>query len=202
MIHYILQVLFFQLLFLLVYDLFLKKETFFNYNRLYLLVAPVLAFLIPWLRLEFLVSAVPENARLIIPQALTSEPNFYVQNLPLVVINAEGGWQSNWWLIAYLSGAIFSVALFTYKYFHLKRLSNSGITEYEGNLKIIRVPDSKIAYTFFNTVFLGNDLSNEEKKQILSHEMVHVKQKHTYDLVFFEILKIIFWFNPLIYIFQ
>ena len=202
MIHYILQVLFFQLLFLLVYDLFLKKETFFNYNRLYLLATPILAFLIPWLRLEFLVSAVPENARMIIPAALTTEPDLYVQNLPLVVINAEGGWEPNWWLITYLSGAVISLVLFTYKYFHLKKLSSSGITEFGRGLKIIRVPDSKIAYTFFNTIYLGNDLSEDEKQQILSHEIVHVKQKHTYDLVFFEFLKIIFWFNPLIYIFQ
>ncbi|WP_026933337.1 M56 family metallopeptidase [Christiangramia echinicola] len=202
MIHYILQVLFFQLLFLLVYDLFLKKETFFNYNRLYLLATPILAFLIPWLRLEFLVSAVPENARMIIPAALTKEPDLYVQNLPLVIINAEGGWEPNWWLITYLSGALISLILFTYKYFHLKKLSSSGITEFDRELKIIRVPNSKIAYTFFNTIYLGNDLSADEKQQILSHEIVHVKQKHTYDLVFFEFLKIIFWFNPLIYIFQ
>ena len=202
MIHYILQVLFFQLIFLLIYDVLLKKETFFNYNRLYLLATPILAIIIPLLRLEFLVSAVPENARVIIPSALAKQPDLYIQNLPIVVINAEGGWEPNWWLITYLTGAIISLAVFIYKYFNLKKLSNSGITGSENGLKIITVPDSKIAYTFFNTIYLGNDLSQDEKKQILSHEMVHVKQKHTYDLVFFEFLKIIFWFNPLIYVFQ
>ena len=202
MIHYLLQVLFFQLLFLLVYDLFLKKETFFNYNRLYLLVTPILAFVIPWLRIEFLVSAVPENARLVIPQALARNPEIYVQNLPLVVINAEGGWTPNWWLITYLGGAIFSLGLFIFKYLHLKKLSDAGNHIYEKGLKIIIVPQSKIAYTFFNSVYLGEDLCTEEQQQILSHELIHVKHKHTYDLVFFEILKVILWFNPLVYIYQ
>lgn len=37
---------------------------------------------------------------------------------------------------------------------------------------------------------------------ILKHELIHVKQKHTLDLVFFEVLRVLFWFNPLIYIYQ
>src|SRR5690606_18085237 len=59
-----------------------------------------------------------------------------------------------------------------------------------------------IACTFYRTIFLGDQLTEAERQQILSHELVHVKQKHSLDLVFFEILKIIFWFNPLIYIYQ
>ncbi|MCH4822051.1 M56 family metallopeptidase [Gramella lutea] len=202
MIHYILQVLFFQLLFLMIYDLFLKKETFFNYNRLYLLITPVLAFIIPYLKLQFIVNSVPENARLIIPPSLTTQPELYVQNLPLVIINTEGAWEPNWWVLSYLTGFIISLGFFGCKYFHLKKLKNSGSSAYENGIRIINVPESKIAYTFFNTIYLGNDLSKKEKQQILSHELVHVKQKHTYDLVFFEFLKVVIWFNPLVYIFQ
>ena len=69
-------------------------------------------------------------------------------------------------------------------------------------MKVVEVPGSKIACTFYNTIFLGADLSEKEREQILSHELVHVKQKHTLDLLFFEILRIIFWFNPLVYIYQ
>ncbi|MGB7841779.1 MAG: M56 family metallopeptidase, partial [Salinimicrobium sp.] len=67
---------------------------------------------------------------------------------------------------------------------------------------IIRVSNSNIACTYFNTIFLGDQLSEEEAEQILSHELVHVKQKHSLDLVYFEVQKILFWFNPLIYIYQ
>ncbi|MCM8568675.1 M56 family metallopeptidase [Gramella jeungdoensis] len=202
MIHYILQVLFFQLLFLLVYDLFLKKETFFNYNRLYLLVTPLLAFIIPWLRLEFLVEAVPDSARLVIPKALINEPDVYTQQLPLLIINAEGGWTPNWWLITYLGGLLVSLGFFAFRFLHLKKLAQIGNQSYENGLRIIIVPGSKLAYTFFNSIYLGEDLDENEKKQILSHELVHVKQKHSYDLLFFEMLKILFWFNPLVYIYQ
>ena len=202
MAHYILQIIFFQLFFLLVYEIFLKKETFFNYNRLYLLVTPILAFLIPWLRLEFLVEAVPENARIIIPQAISGQPDIYRETLPTLTIYGESGLQLNWWLITYLTGFAISTFMFIRKYQNLTRLFNFRQISREKNFSIIEVPDSNAAYTFFNTVFLGDQLSDSEKQHILSHELVHVKHKHSLDLIFFEILKIIFWFNPLIYIYQ
>ena len=202
MLHYILQIIFFQLFFLLVYEFFLKKETFFNYNRLYLLVTPILAFFIPWLRLEFLVEAVPENARLLVPQVIAGEPAIFQQTLPTVIIQGETGMQINWWLIAYLTGVLFSIVLLLLKYRSLTKFNNLKQVSQKTNFRIIEVPDSDAAYTFFNTVFLGDRLSHAEKQHILSHELVHVKQKHSLDLVFFEILKIVFWFNPLIYIYQ
>ncbi|MGA8853579.1 MAG: M56 family metallopeptidase [Christiangramia sp.] len=202
MLHYILQILFFQLFFLLVYEIFLKKETFFNYNRIYLLVTPILAFLIPWLRLEFLVEAVPENARIIIPQVISSQPDIYRETLPTVTIYGESGLQLNWWLIFYLIGFTASMFLFIRKYRNLNKLFSFRQITREKNFRIIEVPDSNAAYTFLNTVFLGDQLSDSEKQHILSHELVHVKQKHSLDLIFFEILKVVFWFNPLIYIYQ
>ena len=47
MITYIIQIIAFQLIFLLVYEALLKKETFFNYNRWYLLSTSVLSLLLP-----------------------------------------------------------------------------------------------------------------------------------------------------------
>ena len=52
MIQYVLECVVFQLLFLMVYDLFLKKETFFQWNRVYLLTTFVLSLVLPWIKLE------------------------------------------------------------------------------------------------------------------------------------------------------
>ncbi|HET8854593.1 MAG TPA: M56 family metallopeptidase, partial [Salinimicrobium sp.] len=109
---------------------------------------------------------------------------------------------NNWWLIFYGCGLLVSIFLFLKKYYSLKKLFRYRIISMEKNLKIIEVPKSKIACTFYRTVFIGEDLSPSEKQHILPHEMVHVKQNHSLDLLFFELLKIIFWFNPLVYLFQ
>ncbi|MDP2058847.1 MAG: hypothetical protein Q8J97_03840 [Flavobacteriaceae bacterium] len=61
MIHYLLQTLVFQLIFLLVYDVFLKKETFYNLNRIYLLVTPLLSLLIPFIQFDFIRESVQKS---------------------------------------------------------------------------------------------------------------------------------------------
>ena len=54
MLHYLVQTIVFQLFFLIIYDLFLKQETFFNWNRMYLLVTAALSVTLPFIKLNSL----------------------------------------------------------------------------------------------------------------------------------------------------
>lgn len=206
MLVYILQVIFFQLLFLLVFELLLKKETFFTYNRWYLLFCSVISFLLPLLRIETFSTLVPAESIAVftnvwLPEVFIGNTPENIQYLPAVEIKSATA-IINWWLVAYGVGVLGSLFLLFRKYQNLSRLfSFITISEQKG-FKVIEVPDSTIACTFYQTIFLGDKLSEEEKQQILSHELVHVKQKHSLDLIFFEVLKIIFWFNPMVYIYQ
>ena len=74
MINYILQVVLFQALFLAVYDFFFQKETFFKWNRFYLLGTPLLSFIIPLLKLESFQRTVPQE---------------YIEQLPTVLLNPQ-----------------------------------------------------------------------------------------------------------------
>ncbi|UBZ07486.1 M56 family metallopeptidase [Salegentibacter mishustinae] len=207
MLQYIIQVVLFQLGFLLMYELLLKKETFFNINRLYLLVTPLVSLLLPLLKIQSLSTLVPADSISVISQVLL--PEVYIggqpeniQQLPAVNVAQGQGLQINWWLVTYVAGVVLSLVLLLKKYQNLNHLFRFRRISEDKELRIIEVPNSKIACTFYKTVFLGDKLSEAEKQQILSHELVHVKQKHSLDLVFFEALKIIFWFNPLVYIYQ
>ena len=100
MIHTLFQIFVFQVLFLAVYDLFLKKETFFNLNRLYLLIAPILGFILPFVSLGFIQHRIPQE---------------YIIQLPAVVI---GGGVSemvssgnNWWIPNFTALWIFNLQL-------------------------------------------------------------------------------------------
>ena len=68
MLHYILQTILFQLLFLLVYELLLKKETFFTTNRWYLLLTPVISLMLPLLKFEALGTLVPAESFVLLPE--------------------------------------------------------------------------------------------------------------------------------------
>ncbi|MFZ0489519.1 MAG: M56 family metallopeptidase, partial [Salegentibacter sp.] len=203
MLHYILQVICFQLSFLLVYEFLLKKETFFSYNRFYLLITPVLAFFLPLLRIPVLAEAVPQNARILLPEVWIGAAGNETISLPAVILDTPQSTALDWVSIVYLTGFSITLFLFLRKYLSLNRLFrfNSSASETKG-FRLIEIPDSRIACTFFNTIFLGKEFSAAERKQILSHELVHVRQKHSFDLIFFELLKIFFWFNPLVYLYQ
>ena len=195
MINYIIQVLLFQALFLAVYDLFLQKETFFKWNRVYLLATPFLSFVIPLLKIESIQQVIPEE---------------YMVQLPTVFLNPEAfiiGTTSNessfdyLAIIFYLGIVVFSI-LFLIRLFKLVKLisSNEVIKEHIYSLVLLKTNQS--AFSFFNYIFINKQLLEHKELEIIQHELVHCKHKHSIDLLIFEILKIVLWFNPLIYVYQ
>jgi len=70
MIHYILQIIAYQLLFLVVYDVFFKNETFFTWNRCYLLVTPILSFILPFIQIDAIRESVPASYTITLPEVL------------------------------------------------------------------------------------------------------------------------------------
>lgn len=202
MLHYIVQTIAFQLLFLIIYDLFLKKETFFNWNRLYLLLTPVLSLIIPLVKIPQLSKVVPQNYVVRLPEVFigdASAPQITTTQLEPVVIQTQS--VSLWETVFYL-GMLVMVSIFMYKVFVLFRLIHKNPRFRKHNLVIVQLLRSTSAFSFFNYIFLGERIETSEKKAILKHEMVHVREKHSWDLLFFEVLKIVFWFNPLVYMFQ
>lgn len=194
MIHYIIQIIAFQLLFLVVYDLFLKKETFFNLNRAYLLVTPVLSLVLPFIKIATLKEAVPRDHVLYLPEVIVGNT---------ANINKESWFFSidaGQWII--IIGILISLLLFLLKIMKIYKLKGKGeITKHQYFTKVI-IRHSSVAFSFFRNVFLGDEVLKKDHKHIIEHELVHINQGHSWDLIFFELLRIVFWFNPLVYIYQ
>ncbi|OAB79928.1 M56 family metallopeptidase [Cochleicola gelatinilyticus] len=206
MIHVAIQIIAFQLLFLLVYDVFLKKETFFKANRWYLLGTAVLSFILPFLKIDALRERIPEQFFITLPAVLIgnngSQPGISEITLDAVTIS-QTSW--NWITIAtwiWCVGMGIALAIFLLKLFKIQKLRRAGILRERADFNLIILPNTDVAFTFFDTVYLGDQLSEVQQKSILLHEQVHVTEKHTYDLLFFELLRIVCWFNPLVYVFQ
>ncbi|MBW1297470.1 M56 family metallopeptidase, partial [Aquimarina litoralis] len=203
MLHYLLQILIFQLLFLLVYDIFHKKDTFFNWNRLYLIITPFLSLILPFIQLEFLSSSTTEVVVTNIERTLIAPTERIIFDTTLEKTTANtNGITLNWWLIAYLVGILLSLINLVLKFHKLRILKNVSYLSKVFNHKVIVLPNSSHAFSFWNTIFIGDALTSEEREHIISHELVHVHQKHTIDQIGIEILKILLWWNPLVYIYQ
>ncbi|MEW7277797.1 M56 family metallopeptidase [Aquimarina sp. 2201CG1-2-11] len=198
MIHYALQTLIFQLLFLMLYDVFHKRDTFFSWNRFYLIITPALSLLLPFIEVESFKNDISKNYILQVERVIT------ISSEKLISVHPTTTDQNpiNWWLLLYFIGIGISILLLILKLYKLKVLKTFSIKTKVGNKNIITLPNSNLAFSFWNSIYLGDALDEDSKKQILIHEMVHVAHKHSLDQLWFELLKILLWWNPLIYIYQ
>ena len=202
MLHYIIQTITFQIFFLIVYDFILKKETFFNWNRIYLLTTSILSVVLPFIKIDSLKQIVPDQYVVTLPEIILGQSKAATASpftFNLTRLNGVSSW--SWDTLLYL-GAFVMLLVLLFKIIRLIILINKSPRQWKENLVIVKVLNSNAAFSFFHYVFLGEEIKTEDKESILSHELVHVEQKHTLDLLFFEILRILFWFNPLIYMYQ
>src|SRR5690606_5480474 len=203
MTHYIIQTIAFQLFFLLIYDAFLKKETFFNWNRAYLLITTLLSISLPFIKVERFKTVVPQDFIIRLPEvvigSITTPETVPSIAISQVVEPASFQWS---WLYLLYAGMFIATVLLLYKSYKIHQLIQNNPKRWNGNLILVQVLQSSTAFSFFNYIFLGENIKPSEKATILNHEMVHVKHKHSLDLVVFELLRIVFWFNPLIYMYQ
>lgn len=162
------------------YLLFLKKETFFQANRVYLLGALIMSFVIPCIQTNFFVhSDVMQELKytvLLKPVTILANPKASLQSLTL----------SQWIFFLYIAGiAIFSISL---------------IVRLLAVKKLVKVSQGSASYSFFKRIYLGDaPIAN---RAISAHESVHADQWHSADILFVEIVVILNWFNPAVYIFR
>jgi len=197
MIPVILECMAFQLVFLAVYDFWLKYETFFQWNRAYLIGAYLLSLLLPWVKIEAFSAKLPE--------AFKGYPEF-LWNLDPTAVRVTGDNAStfglSWEHILFFGGAMVAMGFFAYKLFQIQQLKRQGEVHYFNEFTRVILPNSTAVFSFFKLIFLGDKVFGKDHETIIRHELVHIRQRHSYDLMFFELMRIISWFNPLVYIYQ
>ncbi|WP_439698451.1 M56 family metallopeptidase [Mucilaginibacter sp. AW1-7] len=194
--HYLLEANIYLAVFYAGYCLFLNRETHYNLNRVYLLLSCVLSFVLPVIQVGVLKPAknVPEIAA-ISYTAVTADGSVTVQPTAVHQIT----WDNALWAV-YIIGISVLALLLVIKLFKLVNLTTSGKRLIDNKYKLIDIEDADTAFSFFNYLFIGTKTSASDV--IIRHELVHIRQKHSFDIVFIEVIKIINWFNPIIYLLQ
>ena len=206
MLHVIIQIVLLQGLFLLVYDLFLKRETFFNYNRLYLVFTLILSLVLPFISFDILKDIAPKNYIVVLPELMLGQPVvpttiMQTEVLEQVSQTVQPAIQLPIWQLVMLTGALVIAISFGVKYLKLVRLKSKNPKEKKGAIVIVKLLQSNTAFSFFNTIFLGDKISIKDQPTILKHELVHVTHYHTIDVILIELLKIGLWFSPFVYMY-
>ncbi|TMM58375.1 TonB family protein [Maribacter algarum] len=197
MLQYILECVSFQLVFLIIYDLFLKRETFFQWNRLYLIGTYIISMILPWIKIEAMKTTVPKTFQGY-PEFLWSTNDIAVTATAI----EETSFIISWEYVVLFGGMFLATLFFGYKLFQIYTLKRKGEVHYFKDFTQIIISNSSMAFSFFKSIFLGDKVIEKEHQSIVQHELVHIRQRHSYDLMFFELMRIVGWFNPLVYVYQ
>ena len=201
MIPIIIKIVVCQFVFLLIYEILLKRETFFQWNRIYLVVTSVFSITIPFLKINWIEKQLPENVgnsiNEIVLYATNSNELQYISTVQKSTNSFEIPWET-----ILVSGSIVFLVLLIRKFYQLQYLKKKSQKFIHPEFVEYRIPNSDVAFSFINSIFIGDNVNQSSYDSIINHELVHLKEKHSYDLIFFELLKIVFWFNPFIYLYQ
>jgi len=196
--HYLLEANLYLAVFYAGYYLFLRRETYYTLNRIYLLFSCIASFALPVMQLGVLK---PVERPITTVQFSYTTQAATSTFIPVHVAPAAPvfTWQDGV-VDVYLFGAAVLLVVLLVKLYQLLRLTRVKNPGTDGNYKVIHLNESDTAFSFFNYLFIGTKVQQAE--MIIKHELVHIKQKHSADIIFTELLKIVNWFNPFIYLLQ
>lgn len=191
-------------LFLVVYQLLLKKETNFGFNRMFMLTAIVASVTFPLINLNTANSPVPSLNFSIEPAAPASaSPALSVAELENEPLQKSF---SIWQLagIVYAAGLLLFFVVFIIRLSAILKAFRQSHTYAYNQHRIVELKADHSPFSFFNFIFISKTalLSEKERQQIIEHESIHVKLYHSVDIVLLHVVGIIFWFNPLIKIYK
>ncbi|WP_171596690.1 TonB family protein [Marinifilum caeruleilacunae] len=188
------------------YWLFLKRDTFFRINRVFLLLTLAASLLIPSLEIPFELNSnsVSTDYAMLDAVVLTSQQYLSANMLQEVVVTADK--HIDWYQyigFIYLIGLLLLSARFFKNLIQLFIWTRTNKRIREDGVQLVVMKDDYPPFSFLNAIFISKkDYQKPGFSSILAHERVHVDQLHTFDLLMLEILTVVFWINPLVWMYK
>jgi len=182
------------LFFYCVYYFLLRKETFFNSNRWFLLSGLIIGAILPLLSYTKVIwiEAAPSLGTTI-QSSLIEIPEREASNF-------------NWsYIIMSLYGIGFLVFIikFAIDFYSLNSIIKGKKIQQQADFKFIDVNENIAPFSYFEYIVYNSSLyTSSELENIIEHEKVHSDQNHTVDVLISRLFSIIFWFNPIVWLYK
>ena len=185
--------------FYLFYWMMLRRQPSFQYNRMYLLATSALGWVLPLL--EIPITSASDNSA-------AGRAAAY-----LLLSPAEAGaTQATSINALYWIGGLYGVGMLTMLIVYGKQFYRLHRVVQTSRRPVVPHPRYQLLYTdgkfptasFFRYLFWDNTqlLTAEEAQQMMSHEETHIRQGHSYDVVYMTLLKTLAWFHPMVYLYD
>jgi TonB family protein len=178
----------------IIYQLFLSRDTLYSRNRIFINLALMFSMVLPLITIQ---TQQPIDLQ-VFGRDLTQ------MTIPEVTESASAGSTAFNWpqflLFIYLAGAAVAGLKLIIEVISLLVLIAG---QRRDKRKIIVLSNSKTSgFSAFNHIFIDKSLEPDEAEEIIKHEQKHLDSFHFFDILLVELLKVIQWFNPFIYLFD
>lgn len=203
MIPYILQITFCWAAFYALYAGLLSRATFFNHNRAYLVGSLALGLILPLAGWQLWLPAGQPELLTVTLQPIT----IGMENLEVVVMATAAEPGLGWWealLAVYWLGVGIAGLRFAYGLRKLWRLHRGSERRKQDGYTLVFTEEWHAPFSFFNTLFWSRQMPYppEDEKKIIRHERAHMRGWHSLDVLLVELLGIVFWLSPMIYLYS
>ena len=188
------------LAFIAFYKVFLENTSSHQFKRFYLLAVVLVSIGIPFITFIEYIDPILNfgnfdingmNTPPYFPPETTIEATEFVSYLPTLLWSIYG-----LGVLLFSARFIYNLIQIILKIYNNPKLKTSSFIS-------VLLQDYVVPHTFFNYIFFNKTkFENKEiPNEVLLHEESHAKQKHSLDILFIELLQIVFWFNPCDYIY-
>lgn len=189
---YLIECLVCGIAFLIFYHLVLAREKSFGFNRAYLLVSMVLCLTLPLVEIHTEAGGGGNMSTIYLPEVINVSTD--------MAKTGDTSW--NWTAIASGAYLLVGLILFIRLILGLLRIGRSirkSEVKHKSGYTLVWSEDHTAVSTFFHYVFWNNQetLSDRERELVLKHELTHVRQYHSVDLVIVNLLAVCFWVLPI-----
>ncbi len=190
---YVLELNLYLTLFAVTYLLFFRNEPYHRVNRWLILTSIALSAMLPLLNFGYAGEAAIRIVNLE-PVLISAKANVAHTpagfNMPSIISGI------------YLLGFAISLVVFTFQYMRLRKLIRGSKVIKKGAINELIAEGLNSPASFFKTILWSSNVKSETREWIQNHELVHIREKHSVDMLIVRFFEAVCWFNPVIYAFR
>jgi hypothetical protein len=194
--YYLLKVVICSGLLFFYYHIALRNKLFHQWNRFYLLAAIVLSLVVPCV--QFNIETARNEKELasirLLDVVYTADEYIADINTKQPDISSNGQWST----IAYCMVSIAVLIFFILALLRIRSIVRSHSVMPIDDIKFVNTEEKNAPFSFLNYVFWNKqiELDSPSGEHIFKHELVHVREKHSLDKLFIQLVLVVYWANP------
>jgi len=182
------------------YHFVLRNKKFHSYNRYYLLAATIISLLAPLLNIPvyFRTETTSSVALQTLKFISSHDVRIFAPASLIVSVKHHGFHWQDLLISCYILVSLVILARITFSILRIRQLTKTYPVEKIDRIYLVNTKEPETPFSFFRWLFWNQkiELRSEKGGQIFRHELFHIAQRHSYYILYLELLTTIFWINP------